>query len=135
MVFLVVLSSTDSLTVVVHLDISIHHNSLSANNKRKVNIFLWIILSFTLFFLVKNIKKRVSAKLTPSILLYGVDENYIMPPIPPIPGAPAGIGFSSFLSTITHSVVRNMPAMEAAFSRATRVTLVGSIIPLSRRFS
>jgi chaperonin GroEL len=37
----------------------------------------------------------------------------------------------SFLgvSVITHSVVRRIPAAEAAFSRAQRVTLVGSIIP------
>ena len=39
--------------------------------------------------------------------------------MPPIPGAPIGIsGLSSFFSTITHSVVRNIPAIEAAFSKA-----------------
>ena len=43
---------------------------------------------------------------------------YIMPPMPPIPGAPIGIsGLSSFLSQITHSVVRNMPATELHFER------------------
>ena len=37
--------------------------------------------------------------------------------MPPIPGAPIGIsGLSSFFSTITHSVVRNIPAIEAANS-------------------
>ena len=42
-----------------------------------------------------------------------------MPPMPPIPGAPIGISaFSSFLSQMTHSVVKNMPAIEAAFSKA-----------------
>lgn len=61
---------------------------------------------------------------------------YIMPPMPPIPGAPIGIsGLSSFFSTITHSVVRNIPAIEAAFSRATRVTLAGSTTPAACRFS
>ena len=62
--------------------------------------------------------------------------NYIIPPMPPIPGAPIGIsGLSSFFSTITHSVVRNIPAIEAAFSRATRVTLAGSTTPAACRFS
>ena len=65
-----------------------------------------------------------------------IDADYIMPPMPPIPGAGiAGAGFSSFLSAMTHSVVRNMPAIEAAFSRATRVTLAGSITPAAIRFS
>ena len=61
---------------------------------------------------------------------------YIIPPIPPIPGAPIGSsGLSSFFSTITHSVVRNIPAIEAAFSRATRVTFAGSTTPAAKRFS
>ena len=56
--------------------------------------------------------------------------------IPPIPGAPPmGAGFSSGLSTMRHSVVRNIPAIEAAFSRATRATLAGSITPALRRSS
>ena len=55
-------------------------------------------------------------------------SNYIMP------GWGAGIaGFSSGLSTMRHSVVRNMPAIEAAFSRATRATLAGSMTPTARR--
>ena len=41
------------------------------------------------------------------------DRDYIMPPMPGL--GIAGAGFSSFLSTMPHSVVRNMPAMEAAF--------------------
>lgn len=53
--------------------------------------------------------------------------NYIMPPIP---GAAAAGGSSSFFSAITHSVVKNMPAIDAAFSRATRVTLAGSMTPV-----
>lgn len=62
--------------------------------------------------------------------------DYIMPPMPPMPpaGMP-GAGFSSLMSAMTHSVVRNMPAMLAAFSRATRVTLAGSITPAANRFS
>ena len=59
---------------------------------------------------------------------------YIMPPIPGAP--PIGIaGSFSGLSTIRHSVVRNIPAIEAAFSRATRATLAGSMTPASRRSS
>ena len=55
---------------------------------------------------------------------------YIMPPIPPMPGAMAGMaGASSFFSAMTHSVVRNIPAIDAAFSRATRVTFAGSMTP------
>ena len=53
-----------------------------------------------------------------------------------MPGLPAGIGGSgSLMSQRTHSVVRSMPAMLAAFSRATRVTLAGSMTPLWKRFS
>ena len=59
-------------------------------------------------------------------------RSYIMPPIPP----PAGIaGAGSGISTIAHSVVRNIPATEAAFSRATRDTLVGSMTPASNMFT
>ena len=61
---------------------------------------------------------------------------YIMPPIPPMPLISGMAGaFSSFSSLITHSVVRSMEAIEAAFSSATRVTLVGSITPAASRFS
>ena len=56
--------------------------------------------------------------------------------IPPMPGFPIGIsGFSSGLSQMTHSVVRNIPATEAAFSKATRATLAGSTTPAARRSS
>ena len=64
------------------------------------------------------------------IMSSGKNGYYIMPPMPPIPGAPIGIsGLSSFFSTITHSVVRNIPAIEAAFSKATRATFAGSTTP------
>ena len=53
------------------------------------------------------------------------DENNVMI----IAGAGSG------LSTITHSVVKSIPATEAAFSRATRSTLAGSTIPSARRSS
>jgi hypothetical protein len=43
--------------------------------------------------------------------------------------------FSSLVSASTHSVVNNIAAIEAAFSKATRVTLVGSITPASYMFS
>ena len=57
-----------------------------------------------------------------------------MPPIsgaPPPCGAAAGAG----LSAITHSVVNNIDAMDAAFSNATLDTLVGSITPALNKFS
>ena len=59
--------------------------------------------------------------------------DYIMPPIPGFIAGAAGAG--SGLSASTHSVVRNMPATDAAFCRATRVTLVGSMTPAASRFS
>lgn len=59
--------------------------------------------------------------------------DYIMPPIPGFMAGAAGAG--SGLSAMTHSVVRNIPATEAAFCRATRVTLVGSMTPAASRFS
>jgi hypothetical protein len=70
-----------------------------------------------------------------NLLTYmGVIKDYIIPiPPPPPPGIIGGAG--SGISTMAHSVVRNMPAMEAAFSRAIRATLVGSITPDSNRFS
>ena len=53
---------------------------------------------------------------------------YIIPPIPP--AGIAGIaGASLFFSASTHSVVRNIEAIDAAFSNATRATFVGSMIP------
>ena len=62
--------------------------------------------------------------------------NYIIPGIPPPPGGIAGIGgFSSGISEMTHSVVSNIPATEAAFSRATLTTFAGSITPALYRFS
>ena len=51
---------------------------------------------------------------------------------------PPGIGgaFSfSFFSTTTHSVVSSRPAMEAAFCKAVRVTLVGSMTPAATKSS
>ena len=53
---------------------------------------------------------------------------YIIPGIPPPPICGVA-GVSSLISEITHSVVSNMPATDAAFSRATLTTLAGSITP------
>src|SRR5574344_30370 len=64
---------------------------------------------------------------------FNLKNYYIIPP--PIGGIAAGAGFSSFLSAITHSVVSNIPATEAAFCKAILVTLVGSITPAANRFS
>src|SRR5580704_12297189 len=47
---------------------------------------------------------------------------------PPPPGA-AGAGFFSGFSTITASVVRNRPAIDAAFCSADLVTFAGSMMP------
>ena len=54
-----------------------------------------------------------------------------MPGIPPpIPGCPPGAaGASSSSSATTHSVVNNNEATEAAFCKAVRTTLAGSITP------
>ena len=61
-------------------------------------------------------------------------DDYIMPPIPPA-GIAGMAGASDFFSASTHSVVRNIEAIEAAFSSATRDTLVGSMIPAFSRSS
>ena len=53
---------------------------------------------------------------------------YIMPPMPPA-GIAGTAGCSDFFSASTHSVVRNIEAIDAAFSSATRDTFVGSMIP------
>ena len=53
-----------------------------------------------------------------------------MPPMSPMPGAAAGAGGSG-LSATRDSVVSTMPDTLAAFSRALRVTLAGSTMPLA----
>ena len=54
-----------------------------------------------------------------------------MPGIPPpIGGIPPPAELSSLMSTSTEEVVRITPETEAAFSSATRVTFVGSMILL-----
>ena len=62
-----------------------------------------------------------------------------MPPMPPIPGIPPPAGIpaeaSSGSSAMTHSVVNNIPAIDAAFSKATLATLVGSITPAFNKSS
>ncbi len=62
-----------------------------------------------------------------------MSTDYIMPPIPPMPGAPpAGIGASgSGMSVTSASVVRIIFAMDAAFEMALLVTFAGSMIPAS----
>src|ERR1700722_13259180 len=47
---------------------------------------------------------------------------------PPPPGMAGAFSFSGF-SAITASVVRNRPAIEAAFCSADRVTFAGSMMP------
>src|SRR5216684_1113056 len=54
-----------------------------------------------------------------------------MPPMPPAPGAPAAAALvSSLMSAMRASVVSIKPAMDAAFCRARRVTLAGSMTPI-----
>jgi hypothetical protein len=56
--------------------------------------------------------------------------------MPPISGAPpCGAAAGAGLSAITHSVVNNIDAIDAAFSNATLYTLVGSITPAFNKFS
>ena len=69
---------------------------------------------------------------TPSSIQFVSQTNhpYIIPPMPPMPGSPAGIGFSSSgISVISAAVVRIIAAIELAFSTALRVTLTGSERP------
>lgn len=67
-----------------------------------------------------------------SMLRFPKEAGHYIIPMPFMPAPAAGIaGAGSFFSASTHSVVRNIEAIEAAFSRATRATLVGSRIPAS----
>ena len=61
----------------------------------------------------------------PAFRMSAADDYIIGPCIGGVGGTGSG------MSAITHSVVRNMPATEAAFWRAIRATLVGSITPAS----
>jgi hypothetical protein len=54
-----------------------------------------------------------------------VDQKSMSPPPPGM----AGAGFFSGFSAITASVVRNRPAIDAAFCSADRVTFAGSMMP------
>ena len=62
-------------------------------------------------------------------------QNYIMPSIPPPMGIGGVGGVGSLWLLMTHSVVSSMPAMDAAFSKATLDTLTGSMTPVVNRFS
>ena len=76
-----------------------------------------------------NLNKKTAQKnLNGFNIFASVADRYIIPGIPP----PIGIAGSALLiSVITHSVVNSIPETEAAFSRATLVTFVGSMIPAS----
>ena len=56
--------------------------------------------------------------------------DYIIPSIPPPMGIGGVGGVGSLWLLMTHSVVSSMPAMEAAFSKATLDTLTGSMTPV-----
>ena len=53
----------------------------------------------------------------------------------PPPGGMAGSFFSSGISATSASVVSSSDAIDAAFCRAERTTLVGSMTPASTRSS
>ena len=90
-----------------------------------VKISFHIFSHFFTFFHKKGIlgaRTRVITRVT--------GHSYIMPPIPPMPGAPPGIGASgSGLSVTRVSVVSTIAAMDAAFWSAERVTFAGSTMP------
>ena len=68
--------------------------------------------------------------MTTSLFLMRYKLYQYMPPIPPpMPPAAGASTLGSGLSATTDSVVRMTDAMEEAFCRAERVTLVGSTIP------
>lgn len=93
---------------------------------------LEISASVSVWHMMQN--KNTGGHPTAGIFAYCyADADYIMPPIPP--AGIAGAASFSGRSTIAHSVVRNIPATDAAFSRATRDTLVGSITPASNMFT
>ena len=68
--------------------------------------------------------------MTTSLFLMRYKLYQYIPPIPPpMPPAAGASTLGSGLSATTDSVVRMTDAMEEAFCRAERVTLVGSTIP------
>src|SRR6056297_1936950 len=83
-----------------------------------------------LLYILKKTPRNPLRRIERGLIYEFIMDFYIIPPIPPIPGPPAGIGGSSSgSSTRTHSVVKNIPAIEAAFSSAILATFVGSITP------
>ena len=126
---------------------------ISGGENFSFSLFSFFFLSKILFFYIRSIRSHRDAhhevttqgtpvsyeylskiKKSPQQCVAGISllsmfiMIYIMPPMPGAP--PIGIcGSGAGLSQITDSVVRKRPAIEAAFSRATRDTLAGSMIP------
>ena len=88
-------------------------------------------MSHTLYLIYKRKRDALAVEYIPYFLFLQINLDYIMPPIPGCPAGMAG-AFSSGLSVIKHSVVKNKPAIEDAFSSATRATFAGSMIPALR---
>ncbi len=84
-----------------------------------------------LYLIYKRKRDALAVEYIPYFLFLQINLDYIMPPIPGCPAGMAG-AFSSGLSVIKHSVVKNKPAIEDAFSSATRATFAGSMIPALR---
>src|SRR5690606_28934018 len=109
------------------------------NNTQAIKMILNALSNVTEVFLTKkknnctpnllfNKPQKPFLSETAFVYLYYLERYYIIPGIPPPIG---GIPFppSSLMSTKAHSVVKIIPATEAAFSKATRVTFFGSMIP------
>jgi hypothetical protein len=67
-------------------------------------------------------KKKINHKKTCLKKQVFKKNYYIIPGIPPPPPIGGIGGVSSLMSTKAHSVVKIIPATEAAFSNATRAT-------------
>ena len=96
-------------------------------------LFYLLLYYFCSYWLQNRKKGRSPYGLRPYILLYAVRLlkllNQYMPPMSP-PAGVAGAGGSGRSATRL-SVVRTIAATLEAFSRAERVTLVGSTMPAS----
>lgn len=98
---------------------------MAENNRKLFPLLLIYIAVKRTFEKQKNASNQIEAffkNLSMAI------RHYIIPGIPP-PIPPGIAGASSLISTKAHSVVKIIPATEAAFSKAIRVTFLGSIIP------
>ena len=83
----------------------------------------------TLKYIIKKPRFDRPGLLYLQIYVFDVFNFYIIPGIPPPIGGIPPPADSSLMSVKAHSVVKIIPDTEAAFSNATLVTFLGSIIP------